>query len=114
MRIYLPNSTTTYTELIYNSQGLLTSEYDPERRRVDYTYDPATGDRLAELAYTDAPTYAVADVTRMQYNAYGQVRGSYDHLRAQRRAHKAELRAAHAEGRVEGANTHTTVVKDRL
>lgn len=37
--------------------------------------------------------------------AYGQMRGSYDHLRATRREQQAELRAAHAEGRVEGA-TH--------
>ena len=34
--------------------------------------------------------------------AYGQMRGSYDHLRAQRRSHDAEVRAAHAEGRAEG------------
>jgi hypothetical protein len=35
--------------------------------------------------------------------AYGQVRGSYDYLREQRRTHKAEVRAAHAEGRAEAA-----------
>ena len=45
--------------------------------------------------------------------AYGQVRGSYDHLRAQRRAHKAEVRAAHAEGRAEGVTAAPrTVVTD--
>ncbi|MHA6317887.1 DoxX family protein [Altererythrobacter sp. CAU 1778] len=41
--------------------------------------------------------------------AYGQVRGTYDSFRADRRAHKAELRAAHAEGKAEGA-AHRTVV----
>ena len=46
--------------------------------------------------------------------AYGQVRGSYDHMRAQRKVHAAEVRAAHAEGKLEGATTHTTVVKDGL
>jgi putative oxidoreductase len=47
--------------------------------------------------------------------AYGQVRGSYDHLRAQRKVHKAEVRAAHAEGKLEGATTtQTTVVRDGL
>jgi putative oxidoreductase len=41
--------------------------------------------------------------------AYGQMRGSYDHMRAKRRAQEAELRAARAEGRAEGATTgHTT------
>jgi hypothetical protein len=40
---------------------------------------------------------------------YGQMRGSYDYLREQRRTHRAEVRAARAEGRVEGANTaHTS------
>jgi len=33
--------------------------------------------------------------------AYGHMRGSYDYMRAQRRAHDAEVRAARAEGRVE-------------
>ena len=46
--------------------------------------------------------------------AYGQVRGSYDYMRAQRKAHNAEVRAAHAEGKLEGATTQTTVVKDGL
>jgi putative oxidoreductase len=48
--------------------------------------------------------------------AYGQVRGSYDHMRAQRKVHAAEVRAAHAEGKLEGATTAppVTVVKDRL
>ena len=46
--------------------------------------------------------------------AYGQMRGSYDHMRTRRKAHEAELRAAHAEGKVEGATTSTTVVRDRL
>jgi len=35
--------------------------------------------------------------------AYGQMRGSYDYMRERRRTHDAELRAAHAEGRAEGA-----------
>lgn len=46
--------------------------------------------------------------------AYGQMRGSYDHMRTRRKTHEAELRAARAEGQVEGATTQTTVVKDRL
>jgi len=37
--------------------------------------------------------------------AYGQMRGSYDHMRAQRRVQQAELRAARAEGVVEGTRT---------
>lgn len=35
--------------------------------------------------------------------AYGQMRGSYDWMRERRRTHDAELRAARAEGRAEGA-----------
>jgi len=35
--------------------------------------------------------------------AYGQMRWSYDHWRARDQVRKAELRAAHAEGKVEGA-----------
>ena len=35
--------------------------------------------------------------------AYGQMRGSYDWMRERRRTHEAELRAARAEGRAEGA-----------
>ena len=35
--------------------------------------------------------------------AYGQMRGSYDYMRERRRTHDAELRAARAEGRAEGA-----------
>ena len=35
--------------------------------------------------------------------AYGQMRGSYDFMRERRRTHDAELRAARAEGRAEGA-----------
>lgn len=34
--------------------------------------------------------------------AYGQVRGTFDQMRAQSNAQKAELRAAHAEGKAEG------------
>jgi putative oxidoreductase len=43
--------------------------------------------------------------------AYGQMRGSYDHLRMTRREHKAQIRAAHAEGVAEGAahGGHTVV-----
>jgi putative oxidoreductase len=43
--------------------------------------------------------------------AYGQMRGSYDYLREKRRTHDAEVRAAHAEGRIEGAAAapHTVV-----
>jgi len=37
--------------------------------------------------------------------AYGQMRGSYDYMRAQRRTYDAELRAARAEGLAEGATT---------
>jgi putative oxidoreductase len=37
--------------------------------------------------------------------AYGQMRWSYDHWRAQAKVHRAELRAAHAEGVAEGATT---------
>lgn len=44
--------------------------------------------------------------------AYGQMRGSYDYMRSTRKAHEAELRAARAEGRAEGATTATTVVRD--
>ena len=45
--------------------------------------------------------------------AYGQMRGSYDYLREKRRTYNAEVRAAHAEGRIEGAaTTPTTVVTD--
>lgn len=35
--------------------------------------------------------------------AYGQMRGSYDFMRERRRTYDAELRAARAEGRAEGA-----------
>ena len=35
--------------------------------------------------------------------AYGQMRGSYDYMRERRKTHDAELRAARAEGRAEGA-----------
>src|SRR5688572_23601504 len=45
--------------------------------------------------------------------AYGQMRGSYDYMRS-RKVHQAQVRAAHAEGKLEGATTHTTVVKDSL
>ncbi len=44
--------------------------------------------------------------------AYGQMRGSYDHLRLRRREYRAELRAAHAEGMAEGQRVHTTVIKE--
>lgn len=45
--------------------------------------------------------------------AYGQMRGSYDYLREKRRTHDAEVRAAHAEGRIEGAAAAPgTVVTD--
>lgn len=44
--------------------------------------------------------------------AYGQVRGSYDYLRAERRAQQAEVRAAHAEGVAEGTRTAPHVVTD--
>lgn len=39
--------------------------------------------------------------------AYGQVRGTYDHMRAQSKVAKAELRAAHAEGKAEGLADRT-------
>ena len=35
--------------------------------------------------------------------AYGQVRGTVDYMRERRRTYDAELRAAHAEGKAEGA-----------
>ncbi len=43
--------------------------------------------------------------------AYGQMRGSYDYLRGKRPTHDAGVRAAHAEGRIEGAAAapHTVV-----
>jgi putative oxidoreductase len=50
--------------------------------------------------------------------AYGQMRWSYDHWRARDKVRKAELRAAHAEGKAEGATAvagrpaTTTVVRD--
>ena len=44
--------------------------------------------------------------------AYGHMPGSYDYMRAQRRAHKAEVRAARAEGRAEAATTPHTVEVD--
>lgn len=55
--------------------------------------------------------------------AYGQMRGSYDYMRSERRVGRAELRAARAEGVAEGARTaphfvttevdHTTVPEVR-
>lgn len=42
--------------------------------------------------------------------AYGQMRGSYDHMRAERRVQRAEVRAAHAEGVAEGTRTAPQVV----
>jgi putative oxidoreductase len=46
--------------------------------------------------------------------AYGQMRWSYDHWRARDKVHDAELRAARAEGKAEGATAvagdHTTTV----
>lgn len=45
--------------------------------------------------------------------AYGQMRGSYDHLRASRKIHEAELRAARAEAKADvAAAAPTTVVTD--
>ncbi len=45
--------------------------------------------------------------------AYGHMRGSYDYMRARRKTYDAELRAARAEGRAEGATTvPRTVVTD--
>ena len=46
--------------------------------------------------------------------AYGQVRGTFDHMRTQRKAHKAEVRTAHAEGKLEGATEQATVARDGL
>ena len=37
--------------------------------------------------------------------AYGQVRGTFDYMRERRKTYDAELRAARAEGRAEGATT---------
>lgn len=39
--------------------------------------------------------------------AYGQIRGSFDYMRERNRTRKAELRAAHAEGKAEGLAAHT-------
>jgi len=39
--------------------------------------------------------------------AYGQVRGSYDYMRAQKKTHDAEVRAARAEGKLEAATPPT-------
>ena len=49
--------------------------------------------------------------------AYGQMRWSYDHWRARDKVHDAELRAARAEGKAEGATAvapdhATTVVRE--
>jgi len=45
--------------------------------------------------------------------AYGQMRGSYDYMRARRKTYDAELRAARAEGIAEGATSAPrTVVTD--
>lgn len=41
--------------------------------------------------------------------AYGQVRGTFDHMRAQTKVQKAELRAARAEGKAEGLADRTIV-----
>jgi putative oxidoreductase len=52
--------------------------------------------------------------------AYGQMRWSYDHWRERDRTRKAELRAAHAEGKAEGATAvaaqpaTTRVVREEL
>jgi putative oxidoreductase len=46
--------------------------------------------------------------------AYGQMRGSYDHMRTQRKLHQTELRAAHAEGKVEGVAAVTPRTHERL
>jgi putative oxidoreductase len=45
--------------------------------------------------------------------AYGQVRGTFDYMRERRKTYDAELRAARAEGRAEGATAAPrTVVTD--
>jgi putative oxidoreductase len=45
--------------------------------------------------------------------AYGQVRGTFDYMRERRKTYDAELRAARAEGRAEGATAvPQTVVTD--
>ncbi len=41
--------------------------------------------------------------------AYGQVRGTFDHMRERSRLQKAELRAARAEGKAEGLADRTVV-----
>lgn len=43
----------------------------------------------------------------MMVFAYGQMRGSFDHMRARTKTQKAELKAAHAEGKAEGLATKT-------
>lgn len=59
--------------------------------------DPVEGPMALLLA-------AVAGGLLMVF-AYGQMRGSYDYMRERRRTYEAELRAARAEGRAEGATT---------
>lgn len=45
--------------------------------------------------------------------AYGQMRGTFDYMRERRKTYDAELRAAHAEGKAEGATAvPRTVVTD--
>ncbi|HLV07125.1 MAG TPA: DoxX family protein [Croceibacterium sp.] len=64
--------------------------------------DPVEGTMALLLA-------AVAGGLLMVF-AYGQMRGSYDYMRERRRTYEAELRAARAEGRAEGATTAPRVV----
>lgn len=44
--------------------------------------------------------------------AYGQMRGSYDHMRASRKVHEAELRAARAEAKLDGATSQAALARD--
>ena len=68
--------------------------------------DPVEGAMALRLA-------AVAGGLLMTF-AYGQMRGSYDYMRERRRTYDAEVRAARAEGRAEGAaSAPRTVVADQ-
>lgn len=47
LRVYNPNSTTEYTERVYDALGRLTQERDPLGRSTHYTYGATTGSLLS-------------------------------------------------------------------
>ena len=61
------------------------------------------------MGLTEALTHLALIGGLLAVFAYGQMRGSFDYMRERNRTRKAELRAAHAEGKAEGLATHTTV-----